>query len=296
VIVASDGLLVTNGHLVAGADAIGVETQEHGILEAELLGIDVATDLAVLRLPASIGPAIPVGHPEQLRAGDVVLAIGNPFGLDQTVSLGIVSAIGRTRLGLTDIEDFIQTDAAINPGNSGGALIDTEGRLVGINTAIMSDSGYSEGVAFAIPADRVIRVAREIAAHGQVERGWIGIGARTLDATLAQRFGVRARHGVFVNRVLEGSPAAAADVRVGDVIVKVGDAAVDSSSALREAVIAAGDGGQIRLQLMRGSEHLDTNVEARRRPEPPAAAAPTLRPEDPLAARCGARRHGAGGC
>ncbi len=278
VVVSDDGLLVTSGHLVAGADAIGVQVPEQGIVAAELLGIDTATDLAVLRLPEPAGTAIALGDPGRLRPGDVVLAIGNPFGLDQTASLGIVSATGRSHLGLTEIEDFIQTDAAINPGNSGGALIDSSGRLVGINTAIMSDSGVSEGVAFAVPADRVMRVVAQIAAKGTVERGWIGIGARTLDATLAQRFGVRAPGGVFVTRVLEGSPAGAAGLRVGDVIVKAGAEPVASSPALREAVIDTGAEGAILLEIWRGSERLTTRVETRLRPR--AGALTPARPSD----------------
>jgi S1-C subfamily serine protease len=276
VVVSDDGLLVTSGHLVAGADAIGVQAADRRILDAALLGIDAATDLAVLRLGEPAGPAIAIGDPTRLRPGDVVLAIGNPFGLDQTVSLGIVSATGRSHLGLTEIEDFIQTDAAVNPGNSGGALIDSRGRLVGINTAIMSDSGYSEGVAFAIPADRVMRVVTEIASSGAVERGWIGIGARTLDAALAQRFGVRADSGAFITRVIEGSPAAAADLRAGDVIVRAGGRHVASSPALREAVIAAGAGGRIELEVWRGSEQFITRVQTALRPA--ANRSPDLEP------------------
>jgi S1-C subfamily serine protease len=282
VVVSDDGLLVTNGHIVIGADAIGVEAPGHGIQAAELLGVDAATDLAVLRITEPVGPAIAVGEPERLRPGDVVLAIGNPFGLDQTVSQGIVSATGRDDLGLTEIEDFIQTDAPVNPGNSGGALIDTRGLLVGINTAIMSDSGRSEGVAFAIPSDRAMEVVREIAAHGNVTRGWIGIGARTLDVTLAQRFGLRTREGVLVTRVLEESPAATADLRAGDVIVKIGDEAVPSSPALRKRISAAGDGTELAIELMRGSERLTTRITTRLRPAPsvtaPSPAAVAARP------------------
>ncbi|WP_058554254.1 S1C family serine protease [Thiohalocapsa sp. ML1] len=282
VVVSDDGLLVTNGHIVIGADAIGVEAPGHGIQAAELLGVDAATDLAVLRITEPVGPAIAVGEPERLRPGDVVLAIGNPFGLDQTVSQGIVSATGRDDLGLTEIEDFIQTDAPVNPGNSGGALIDTRGLLVGINTAIMSDSGRSEGVAFAIPSDRAMEVVREIAAHGNVTRGWIGIGARTLDATLAQRFGLRTREGVLVTRVLEESPAATADLRAGDVIVKIGDEAVPSSPALRKRISAAGDGTELAIELMRGSERLTTRITTGLRPAPsvtaPSPAAVAARP------------------
>jgi S1-C subfamily serine protease len=266
VVVSDDGLLVTSAHLVTQTDAIGVQLPDRRILDAELLGVDTPTDLAVLRIAEPAGPAIAVGDPATLRAGDVVLAIGNPFGLDQTVSLGIVSALGRSHLGLTEIEGFIQTDAAINPGNSGGALIDTQGRLVGINAAIMSDSGYSEGVAFAIPADRVMRVVADIIANGRVRRGWIGIGGRTLDAALAQRFGLRAPQGVFVTRVVPGSPAATAGLRAGDVIVAAGGRAVTDSPALREAVIAAGAGRELSLAVWRGSEQLSTRVQTGLRP------------------------------
>ena len=273
VLVSDDGLLVTSGHLVAGTDAIGVQVPDRRILDAELLGIDAPTDLAVLRIDEPTGPAISVGEPAALRPGDVVLAIGNPFGLDQTVSFGIVSALGRSELGLTEIEGFIQTDAAINPGNSGGALIDTRGQLVGINTAIMSDSGYSEGVAFAIPADRVMRVVAAIAQGGNVDRGWIGIGARTLDPGLAQRFGVRAPRGVFVSRVLPDSPAAAAGLRTGDVIVAAGGEPVTTSPVLREAVIAAGAGGSLELSIWRGSEQLTAELRTGLRPPTEPAAA-----------------------
>ncbi len=270
VLVSDDGLLVTSGHLVAAADAIGVQVPDRRILTAELLGIDAPTDLAVLRLHEPVGPAIALGEPEALRPGDVVLAIGNPFGLDQTASLGIVSALGRSDLGLTQIEGFIQTDAAINPGNSGGALIDTRGRLVGINTAIMSDSGYSEGVAFAIPADRVMQVVAAIAATGKVARGWIGIGARTLDTALVERFGVRAPRGAFITRVLPNSPAAAAGLRAGDVIVSAGGGTIDSAEALRRAVDTAATGGELQLSLWRGSERLTTRVRTQQPPHLPA--------------------------
>ncbi|WP_295542402.1 trypsin-like peptidase domain-containing protein [uncultured Thiohalocapsa sp.] len=266
VLLSGDGLLVTSGHLVAGTDAIGVQMPDRRILDAQLLGIDAPTDLAVLRIHEVPGPAITVGDPAALRPGDVVLAIGNPFGLDQTVSFGIVSALGRSALGLTQIEDFIQTDAAINPGNSGGALIDARGRLVGINTAIMSDSGYSEGVAFAIPADRVLRVVAAITDAGGAAHSWIGIGAHTLDAGLARRFGVRAPRGVFVSRVFPNSPAAAAGLRPGDVIVAAAGEPVITSSALREAVIGAGTGGMLRLSVWRGSEQLTAEVHTGPRP------------------------------
>jgi S1-C subfamily serine protease len=266
VLVSADGLLVTSAHIVDGADAIRAELSSGRVLDVQLLGIDAETDLAVLRSADPELPAVPLADPAALRAGDVVLAIGNPFGIGQTVSLGIVSAIGRTYLGLTDIENFIQTDAAINPGNSGGALLDARGRLVGINTAILSKSGLSEGVGFAIPIDMVMRVVDQIARAGIVERGWIGIAGRSLTPDLATRFGLRVRQGVLITRVGDGSPAARAGLRTGDVVTGANGRPLHSSHELREAVTNAGPAASLALELWRGSERLETSVATAERP------------------------------
>ena len=272
VLVSADGLLVTNSHIVNGADGIRAELPDGRVLEVALLGIDSETDLAVLRAADAGLPAVSIGDPDRLRVGDVVLAIGNPFGLGQTVSLGIVSATGRTHLGLADIEHFIQTDAAINPGNSGGALIDANGRLVGINTAILSESGLSEGVGFAIPADIVMGVVEGIAATGGVERGWIGISARDLTPQLAARFALRAPHGVLITSVGEGTPAAKAGLRTGDVITGADGRALHSSHQLREAVIDAGPETPVQLAFWRGSEQRKALIFTAERP--PGGVAP----------------------
>jgi len=269
-------LLVTNRHIVDGAESIHAELADGRVIGLDLVGVDPETDLAVLRAPGEALPAIEIGDPGRLRVGDVVLAIGNPFGLGQTVSMGIVSATGRDRLGLTEVEDFIQTDAAINPGNSGGALIDAGGRLVGINTAILSESGLSEGLAFAIPADLARRVAADIAASGAVSRGWLGIAGRGLTPGLAQRYGLRAPHGVLITAVRPRSPAQWAGLRTGDVVSSAAGADVYSTRDLRDMVARVGPAARIALTVWRGSERLTTHLTTAQRPSDaaPLAAAP----------------------
>lgn len=266
VVVSASGLLVTNRHVVADANEIKAELPDGRSIDAELIGVDAETDLAVLRATGGTLSGIEPADPDALQVGDVVLAIGNPFGIGQTVSLGIISATGRTHLGLTEIENFIQTDAAINPGNSGGALVDTRGRLVGINTAIMSQSGVSEGVGFAIPVDMALTVVEAIARQGRVERGWLGIGGNSLTPSLAERFGLRAPQGVLVSRVVELGPAQQAGVRPGDVVTEVDGRPVSTSQDLRRAISAAGPDARIRLGLWRGSERLQTEAITRARP------------------------------
>jgi serine protease DegS len=258
--------LLTNRHVISGAASIHAELADGRMLDVELLGVDAETDLAVLRATAADLPTITIGDSDALRTGDVVLAIGNPFGLGQTVSLGIVSATGRGHLGLTGIEHFIQTDAAINPGNSGGPLVDANGRLVGINTAILSESGLSEGVGFAIPAELAMRVVQDIATTGSVERGWLGVAGRSLTPQLATRFGLRAPHGVLLTSVGEDSPAARAGLRVGDVVTSANGQLLRSSYELLDAVSQAGPASEVKLQVWRGSERLDTLAITAERP------------------------------
>ncbi|MEA3641619.1 MAG: trypsin-like peptidase domain-containing protein [Lamprobacter sp.] len=260
VVIASQGLIVTNGHVVRDRDEIRVEFVDGRSLSAELLGIDDATDLAVLRVPLPGLAPISLGDPSKLRVGDVVLAIGNPYGIGHTVSLGIVSATGRSRLGLTEIEDFIQTDAAINPGNSGGALVDSNGRLVGIATAGLSESGHAEGVGFAIPSTLVMRVAESIAKQGHVDRSWIGLGGRSVTQELEQRFGLRASSGVLVSSLVENGPAEAAGLRVGDVITAFAGTEIADAAQLRELITATATEREVPLVLWRGSERLTISV------------------------------------
>jgi len=300
VLVSSDGLLLTNRHVILGAASIHAELADGRLLDVELLGVDAETDLAVLQATAPDLPAIAVGDSDALRTGDVVLAIGNPFGLGQTVSLGIVSATGRGQLGLTGIEHFIQTDAAINPGNSGGPLIDVDGRLVGINTAILSESGLSAGVGFAIPADMAMRVVQDIATTGSVERGWLGIAGRSLTPQLATRFGLRAPYGVLITSVGENSPAARAGLRAGDVVTSANGHLLRSSYELLDAVSQAGPAAEVKLQVWRGSERLDRlaitaerppggikpRMDANSRTRQPPTATPACIPSGKSPGRC----------
>lgn len=260
VIISDHGLIVTNGHVVRGLERIRVELVGGRTLAATLLGIDEATDLAVLQVSAAELQAINIGDPSELRTGDLILTIGNPYGLGQTVSLGIVSAIGRSHLGLTEIEDFIQTDAAISPGSSGGALVDTHGRLIGIATAALSESGHSEGLGFAIPAVRMLRVVEAIVELDGSARGWLGLGGRSVTTELEERFGLRTSSGVLVSRVDEHGPAAAAGVRVGDVITALAGREVADAFALQALMAATSADEETRLVLWRGSERIELSV------------------------------------
>jgi serine protease DegS len=284
VVIRGNGLIVTNGHVVRALDRIQVELADGRQAPAALLGIDEATDLAVLRVPLDDLPTVEIGDPGRLRTGDVVLAIGNPFGLGQTVSLGIVSATGRSQLGLTAIEDFIQTDAAINPGNSGGALVDISGRLVGIATAGVTESGHSQGLGLAIPATLVMQVVETLATHAAVDRGWIGLGGRSVTSELEERFGLRAAHGVLVARLSENGPAATAGIRAGDVITAYDEIEVDDALQLQELIAATAPGTEVRLVVWRGSQRLEValrtaawkpppDVDANRRVGPPTSGA-----------------------
>ncbi|MEA3275677.1 MAG: trypsin-like peptidase domain-containing protein [Pseudomonadota bacterium] len=266
VILSRDGLLLTNRHIVKDADEIKVVLADGKDLDVRVVGFDPETDLAVLKANASDLPAITIGRPQDLRVGDVVLAIGNPFGIGQTVTMGIVSATGRSQLGISSIENFIQTDASINPGNSGGALINARGELVGINIAIVSQSGGSEGVGFAIPADLATDVMEQVVAQGRVVRGWVGIVGRSVTPQLAESFGLRAPSGVLVSATLEDSPAEHAGLRPGDVVTEVDGQAVTSTHELLEAIAAAGPGTNVELEVWRGSQRIETQTTTIERP------------------------------
>jgi len=262
VIIDERGLIVTNGHVVRDLDRIHVELVNGNTLEAKLLGIDETIDLAVLEVRVAELTAVALGDPSKLRSGDLVLTIGNPYGIGQTASLGIVSGIGRSRLGLTTIEDFIQTDAAINPGSSGGALVDIKGRLVGIATAALSESGHSEGLGFAIPATLVMQVVETIADSSGDERGWLGLGGRSVNGDLEQRFGLRTSTGVLVSTLVEDGPAAVAGLRAGDVITAFAGTEVDDAFQLRALISATAPDAEVPLVLWRGSERIEVSVRA----------------------------------
>ena len=247
VIVSEQGYVLTNSHVIEGADEIQVLLEDGRTAEAEVVGVDDGTDLAVLRIALNDLPTVKIGTDTNLRVGDVVLAIGNPYGVGQTVTLGIISATGRNQLGISRYEDFIQTDAAINPGNSGGALINAWGELIGINTAIFSKSGGSQGIGFAIPAHQATNVLKQIIEHGYVKRGWLGIEAQDLTAALAETFDVQGTRGMLIAGVLRGSPADQAGIKPGDVIEKINGAAIHNARSAVALIARLGPGAEVRL-------------------------------------------------
>ncbi len=266
VILSGDGLILTNRHVVKDAARIRAVLADGRSLEVRILGLDPDTDLAVLKADAIGLPSAPVGDPRALRVGDLALAIGNPFGIGQTVTQGIVSATGRAGLGLTLIERYIQTDAAINPGSSGGALVNVRGELVGINTAGFSEPGTAGGIGFSIPSDLALAVARAIVARGRVERGWLGLSGRHVTPGLAETFGLRAPGGVLVSSTLPDSPAERAGLRPGDVVTRVGDRDVRTLDELLDAVAVAGPHRPLTLEVWRGSERLQASAVTQARP------------------------------
>lgn len=267
VIVSPSGYVLTNNHVVEGADEIEVVLNDSRRARAKVVGTDPDTDLAVLKIDLDKLPAIVLGHSDTLQVGDQVLAIGNPFGVGQTVTSGIVSALGRNHLGINTFENFIQTDAAINPGNSGGALVDVEGNLLGINTAIYSRSGGSMGIGFAIPVSTARQVMDSIVKDGQVTRGWIGVEPNDLSPELAETFGIKPVPGVIITGVLQNGPAAQAGIRPGDVIVKVGEQNVTSVAELLNRVAALRPGEPARFSLLRRGSEMTLDVTPGTRPK-----------------------------
>ncbi len=250
------GLVLTNHHIVARADAVVVTLEDKRRFEAELLGSDPGTDIALLQIDAEGLTAMPVGDSDALRVGDFVIAIGNPFGLGQTVTSGIVSALGRSGLDFKDYEDFIQTDASINPGNSGGALINLKGELVGINTAIIGPSGGNIGIGFAVPSNMASAVMRQLVEYGDMERGGIGVVVQDLDPDLAEALGVEDGRGTVVLTVREGSPAARAGLRVEDVITAINGSKVDDARDLLNSIALIRVGEAVDLDLIRAGRAL----------------------------------------
>ncbi len=268
VIVSASGYILTNNHVVEGADEIEVVLNDSRIARAKVIGTDPDTDLAILKIDLDKLPVIVLGNSEGAQVGDQVLAIGNPFGVGQTVTSGIVSALGRNQLGINTFENFIQTDAAINPGNSGGALVDTNGNLLGINTAIYSRSGGNMGIGFAIPVSTAKQVLEGIVRDGRITRGWIGVEPNDLSAELAQTFDVKTRQGVIITGVLQNGPAAQAGIRPGDVIVKIADQPVTDVAQLLSQVAALAPGKPARFLLERRNQPLEINVTPGVRPRP----------------------------
>ena len=269
VIVSKDGYILTNNHVVADAQEIRVTTSDRKNYTATIVGTDPKSDLAVIKLKGDISNLTPVefGDSGHLRLGDVVLAIGNPFGVGQTVTMGIVSAKGRTDLGIEAYEDFIQTDAAINPGNSGGALINGEGKLVGINTAILSRSGGYQGIGFAIPSNMASPIMESLKKNGKVIRGWLGVAIQDVDQELADAMKLPAATGILLSDVKPGAPAARAGLARGDVVLKVDGKVVDTSGQFRNVIAASGSKRTVHLDLVRDGKAMAADVELGEMPE-----------------------------
>lgn len=267
VIVRSDGYILTNYHVIESADAIQVALNDGRQAKAELIGADPDSDLAVLKIKLPDLASITFSEGREPRVGDVVLAIGNPFGVGQTTTQGIVSALGRNRLGINTYENFIQTDAAINPGNSGGALVDSSGRLVGINTAIYSESGGSLGIGFAIPAKTAHTIMEQIIATGTVTRGWLGIEPQDITPDLAKAFNLGRESGVIIADVLRNGPAWNGGMRVGDIVVKLNGQPVEDTLGFLSQIAPLKPGSNVEVDILRAGKplHLQAKVGVRPR-------------------------------
>ena len=267
VIVSPEGYILTNNHVVDGADEIEVTLSDSRRARATVIGTDPETDLAILRIQLDRLPVITLGNSDAAQVGDKVLAIGNPFGVGQTVTSGIVSALGRNQLGINTFENFIQTDAAINPGNSGGALVDVNGSLLGINTAIYSRSGGNMGIGFAIPVSTARHVLEGILRDGQVTRGWVGVEPNELTPELAETFGLKDTEGVIITGVLQNAPAAKAGLRPGDVLVRVAGEPVRHVGELLTRIAALTPGVPAKIDVMRRNQALTLEVTPSQRPK-----------------------------
>ena len=254
VIISKDGYIVTNYHVISAATKITVKTHDGKVYTAKLIGSDPKTDLAVIKIDANNLKPITFTDSDKIEVGDITLAIGNPFGLRESVTAGIVSALNRTSIGLNDYEDFIQTDAAINPGNSGGALVDLKGRLIGINSAILSSSGGNNGIGFAIPSNMVRFVVTSLIKNGKVVRGYLGVRISNIDASKAKLYGID--HGVLINQVEPNTAASKAGLKAGDIIVAVDGEEVNNAGELRDKIAFKGAGSTVTLKVYRNGEYL----------------------------------------
>jgi Do/DeqQ family serine protease len=266
VIVSPEGYILTNNHVVEGAQEIEVTLSDSRRTTAKVIGTDPDTDLAVLRITLDRLPVIAMGNSDTVQVGDKVLAIGNPFGVGQTVTGGIISALGRNQLGINTFENFIQTDAAINPGNSGGALVDVNGSLLGVNTAIYSRSGGNMGIGFAIPVNTARQVLEGLVRDGQVTRGWIGVEPVELNSDLAETFGIKQTEGVIITGVLQNGPAFKAGLKPGDVLLAVGEKDVHNVSELLTLIAAQTPGTAVKMRIKRRDADLSLEVTPAQRP------------------------------
>ncbi|MGV8898389.1 MAG: Do family serine endopeptidase [Burkholderiaceae bacterium] len=267
VVISPQGYILTNNHVVEAADEIEVALADGRKAVAKVVGADPETDLAVIKIDVPNLPAITLGRIEQVRVGDPVLAIGNPFGVGQTVTMGIISALGRNHLGINTFENFIQTDAAINPGNSGGALIDTNGNLLGINTAIYSSSGGSLGIGFAIPVSTVKTVMESIINTGQVVRGWIGVEPQDITPELAESFGLTTKSGAIIAGVLRDGPADKAGIKPGDILIAIEDKPVTDTTEMLNLIAQLIPGNKTSFTISRRNQESVVQVTIGKRPK-----------------------------
>jgi serine protease Do/serine protease DegQ len=251
---ASNGYIITNNHVIDKADEITVTLNDARQLSAKLIGTDPESDIAVVKVEPKNLTELPIADSSQLQVGDFVVAIGNPFGLGQTVTSGIVSALGRSGLGIEGYEDFIQTDASINPGNSGGALVNLRGELVGINTAILAPNGGNVGIGFAIPSNMAAQIKNTLVEHGSVKRGQLGVNIQDLTPDLAQAFGLKQAQGAVITAVQAKSPAAKAGLEPGDIVVAINDKPIKSSQEIRNTIGLLPVGEEVKLEILRGGE------------------------------------------
>jgi serine protease Do len=289
VIIGADGTIATNNHVVAGAQRIQVVLHDGRKLAAELVGTDPETDLAILKVEEQGLPAATLGDSDALEPGDWVVAVGNPFGLDHTVTVGVVSAKDRSNVGVATYEGFIQTDAAINPGNSGGPLVDLEGKVVGINTAIRSSAGGSDGIGFAIPSSTLKSVLPHLIEDGHVSRGWLGVEIQRLTPELARSFGAQADQGTLVARVIPEAPAEEAGLRAGDIVLSVDGKRVDDPIELSKTVAAIAPGTKIELEILRDGEREELTLVLGERPATGERRRRLERPTERVPARWGVR-------
>jgi serine protease DegQ len=268
VIVSPEGYVLTNHHVIESADEIEVLLSDGRRASAKVVGSDPETDLAVVKVDLKGLPSIVFGRPENAKVGDVVLAIGNPFGVGQTVTMGIVSALGRSHLGINTFENFIQTDAAINPGNSGGALVDSQGNLLGVNTAIYSRSGGSLGIGFAIPSNMAKSIMEQIIATGGVTRGWIGVEIQEITPDLAESFKLPKNQGAIIAGVMKGGPADKGGIKPGDVLLEIDGKPVTDSSTMLNVIAQLAPGSAAQMKVLRDSKPQDLSVTVGKRPKP----------------------------
>ena len=266
VIVSANGYILTNHHVVEAADEVEIALLDGRKAKAKLIGSDPETDLAVLKTDLKDLPVITFGQSQQVKIGDVVLAVGNPFGVGQSVTMGIVSALSRSRVGINTFEDFIQTDAAINPGNSGGALTDTSGNLIGINTAIYSRSGGSLGIGFAIPVHIAKQIMEQIVQTGGVTRGWLGVSMQDMTQELAESFGLEEPSGALIASVLKDGPADKAGIRAGDILVAIAGKALKNSSEMLNVVAALAPGETVTVTVIRNKQEKSIPIKVGVRP------------------------------